>query len=508
MRVYYGKTTGKIPSEEGGAPKYAIWGDWLDVEEEEPASDDYIVNWKVWDREANSVRVEKCRVKKDDTQEAALLEMVFLDVGQGDGCVVNVPDGAAQRTIIVDAGESDNVHRFLKWRFRYVDSNAAFEAAVITHPDADHYKGFQPIFDDERISFNNVFHNGLVERVGSDILGERSGGFCTELFDTHAKLKAFLADPAVRGRKLYPKLLQTALDDPQRFGNIAMASAGNGVSQDGRTYLPGFAPGAGQEATIEILGPVEEAGPDGQPALREFGDKPGDGSFKADKTKNGHSVILKLEYGGLKIIFGGDLNRPAEDYLLRHYGGIDDAAPLSQAVAKAKTRLAADILKCCHHGSADVTDEFLDAVNPFGVVVSSGDEESHVHPRPEVLGLLGKKGRGDRPILLCTEILRSTPEKIALTKEEKAEHKALLEAVAEAVGDEATEEATRAVEDFWKAKMRRLVAVYGAINFRTDGHKLIIAFRKETATGNPWHVYSYAIADGTWAIEAELKPGH
>ena len=32
--------------------------------------------------------------------------------------------------------------------------------------------------------------------------------------------------------------------------------------------------------------------------------------------------------GGLRVIFGGDLNRPSEDYLLRHYGEVDETAPL------------------------------------------------------------------------------------------------------------------------------------------------------------------------------------
>ena len=68
-------------------------------------------------------------------------------------------------------------------------------------------------------------------------------------------------------------------------------------------------------------------------------------------------------------------------------------------------------MKCCHHGAADVTDEFIRAVNPLAYVVSSGDEESHAHPRPDLLGRLGKLGRGDAPLILCTEILRSTREK-------------------------------------------------------------------------------------------------
>ena len=171
--------------------------------------------------------------------------MVFLDVGQGDGCVVNVPDGTRQRTIIVDAGLGDNTHNFLKWRFRYVDSNAAFEAAVITHPDSDHYKGFQPIFDDERITFRNVFHNGLVERKvddDDDILGARSDGLCTEIYDTQDKLDAFLSNSGVRGSKRYPKLLWTALSEG-RADKVSMASTATGTPHDGKNLSAGLRAG-------------------------------------------------------------------------------------------------------------------------------------------------------------------------------------------------------------------------------------------------------------------------
>ena len=72
-----------------------------------------------------------------------------------------------------------------------------------------------------------------------------------------------------------------------------------------------------------------------------------------------------------------------------------------------------------------------------------------------------------------------------------------------------TTAARKAVETFWKDKLRRLVAVYGAINVRTDGDKLIVAFRKEKkATGSPWHIYEYKIVGAGWEVVAEMKPGH
>lgn len=498
MRVYVKEVETVIRSEDGRSKKYLILGDWLDVEDHPTDPSQFIVNWRTWNARTKTAGVSKYVIAKNKCQSDAFLEMIFLDVGQGDGCIVNVPDGNSQKIMIVDAGERSNMHGFLEWRFRNVDGNARFHAAVISHPDGDHYKGFQTIFNDQRVSFEMVYHNGLMERVAprGEEIGAPVAGQC-EIFPTRAEVDAFYSVPGRRGSKLYPKLMWTALQAPARFGDIRMASTRHGTMADGKTWLSGFTP-APDKASIEILGPVPDVIA-GVTSLRAFGEAPHDGGFNVGKTKNGHSVILKLSYRNFSVIFGGDLNRPSEDYLLRHYGEIEDTANRADAVPKARQRLAADLLKCCHHGSADVTDEFLEAVNPFAFVVSSGDEESHVHPRPEVLGLLGKKGRGSRPLILCTEILRSTPESRALSTAEQEAIDVMLEAVRTAGAPAARRAARKAVTDFWNERFRRLVNVYGAINIRTDGDRLVVAFRKEAVKqGSPWQLYRYHFVDGEW----------
>jgi hypothetical protein len=207
------------------------------------------------------------------------------------------------------------------------------------------------------------------------------------------------------------------------------------------------------------------------------------------KTKNGHSVILRLTVGNLRVLFGGDLNRPAEDHLLRHYSGIAATAPLADAVATAATRLGADVMKCCHHGAADVTDEFIRAVDPLAYVVSSGDEESHAHPRPDLLGRLGKLGRGSAPLILCTEILRSTREK---GREEDFNALRLLDAQVDALSDgpprKALQKKRRELQDHIQ---RRNVGVYGAITLRSDGAHMELSFRLEAPRGKQlWQVYA------------------
>lgn len=502
-RVYLKSQRISMTPVAGGAKREAIWGDWLEVEETVPPSANFLVKWLNWDSRNDTVSTRDYLIAKTNCQAKPLLEMIFLDVGQGDGCILSVPVGNAQKTMIVDAGGGSNMARFMRWKTRGFRVDAAMHAAIITHSDTDHYKGFQDLFDEAAISFEKVYHNGLVERVAaqdSGILGARQNGFCTDVIADRANLLALFGNAANRGKKLYPKLMFTALQNPARFGDIVMASSVTGQMKNGRSYLPGFAPSTASKPNIEILGPVPEPAADGKLRLREFGDKADDGNFNVGKTKNGHSVILRLTYKGFRAVFGGDLNGPSETYLLRHYGGIAPGVPLANAVASARTRLGADLLKCCHHGSADVTDEFVEAVNPFAFVVSSGDEESHVHPRPDILGLLGKKGRTARPLILCTEILRSTPESRAMSPADQSELDVLLATRDAAVLPADKKKARDAITDFWNRRFRRLVNVYGAITIRTDGQKLLIAFRKEKkSAGSSWKLYEYRETSGEWA---------
>ncbi len=435
-------------------------------------------------------------IKSEHVANERPLEIIFVDVGQGDGCIVVSPEtGDEERVLVVDAGQGDNMFRFIKWRFGKLEERFHFHAAVLTHSDVDHYGGFQFFFDHENVSFDRVYHNGLAERAGAELFGasDSSKDYLVELAVEHEDMAGLFADEAGLGGKKYPKLMHAALSNG-RVDEIKMLSSMHGEEEDGRTWMPGFAPGSGRAFTIEAIGPVPEVLDDETIALRWFAGR------DEGKTKNGHSVLLRVEIGGLRVLLGGDLNRPAEEYLLRHYGEIADDAPLSAAVATARTRLGADIMKSCHHGSADVTDEFLDAVHPFAFVVSSGDEESHAHPRPDLLGRLGKHGRGASPLILCTEIFRSTRE------EGKSADFTKLRAL-----DRTIDSAQTTDEDKKKARaerkglqdhiQRRNVGVYGAITMRTDGERLEITYRLERPRGKQlWQSYVLKRHDGDWRV--------
>jgi beta-lactamase superfamily II metal-dependent hydrolase len=451
----------------GKKKQQLLWGDW--VQRLAGEDDDWV--------EVRG-RGEQGWLRRSELQEEQLLEVCWVDVGQGDGCLMVAPKDEAHerdRFLLIDAGEKDNMARFLAWRFnlrRHPERTITFDTAVLSHPDEDHYKGFEPLFENPQLRFRQVFHNGIVERVGNPTTGrvEEIEGrrYLVELCPTQADVDAVVRNPTLAGGKQYPRLLATALGSG-RVDALSMIS-----SRDG--HLPGFGPQ--ERLSIRVLGPVPETLPDGRSALRWF-----DRNFEqTGKTKNGHSVVLLATYGNVRLLLGGDLNTAAEHYLLAHYTGLDPdpASPAARAelVAAARRTFACDVAKACHHGSADFSTVFLEALNPVATVISSGDEEPHCHPRPDTLGALGKASRGERPLIFSTELARSTRDQIP---DPAALHRELEGLAAELAAATTDAERTRLQERIRAriTKLERSVAVFGMITLRTDGTKALLAQKLE-----------------------------
>lgn len=442
------------------------------------------------------VRGTDGQMKIDDLQEKRVLEVVFTDVGQGDGCLVITP---SDKHILIDAGVSDNMYRYLRWRYAGFKKKWTFQSAVITHPDKDHYEGFRQLFDEENVHFEKIYHNGIIEEYGPDskTLGPKKkiGGrwHLTGLMQTQSDLKAFLADTRRwkrKGSKLYASLLNKALES-QRVGDISMLSA---EAAAGDSFLPGYGPNS--KIQIQILAPLIERDGNGKAMLRTHGEKPTSKAFDVGKTKNGNSVIFMLRYGDVRLLFGGDLNSSAESYLLTHYAGLDrdwpwNANEETEIVESARPTFGCDIAKACHHGSADFLDAFLKTTDAAVTVISSGDEESHAHPRPDTLGAIGLHGRGWRPLIFSTELMRSTREHEGSIPIELGRERQKFD-------DETDPDERRKIRQRIDALIDRLsernVTVYGSINLRTDGSDTILAYKleQERQYGNAiskWDIY-------------------
>ena len=92
---------------------------------------------------------------------------------------------------------------------------------------------------------------------------------------------------------------------------------------------------------------------------------------------NNNSVVLRVDFGGARILLTGDAQAEAEARLLAHGG--DD--------------LRADILKVGHHGSAySSTPAFLAAVRPKIAIISCGAHNMFGHPSPRTVAALQLAG--------------------------------------------------------------------------------------------------------------------
>ncbi len=437
-------------------------------------------------------------------QKERILEVVFVDIGQGDGCLLVTPD---DEHFVIDAGLGDNMYRFLAWRYKFRKQQDPVEfTGVISHPDSDHYGGFDAFFDDPKVRFKRFYHNGILERQGSSSnqLGTKARhgrrSYLTDLVRNRADLDAFLnsdlwrAPPNTRKRdKMYPAMLDKGRQNGS-FGDFDMLD----VTTNGG-FVPGYE--ADETLSMQILGPVAEDIGHALPGLRWLGDK--------GKTKNGHSVVFKVVYGDVSILLGGDLNIPSEQLLLQHHTGLDipsESKPKKYTafLDEARKTFQVDVAKSCHHGSADFYRPYLAATYPLVTVISSGDAESHSHPRADTLGTVGKYSRGVRSLMFNTELARSSGERVEIPLQIRRKLDALaveistFKARLKATDLTPTEkdnlkEKVRALETeqerHWK-KLARSVDVYGAINLRTDGKRIVMAQKLEKKRGNDvWDIY-------------------
>jgi beta-lactamase superfamily II metal-dependent hydrolase len=483
--VQYG-TKGAAGSTKGKKPvNQLLWGDWARINQ---INGDW-VNIRS--------RGHDGWVRKENLQTNKLLEVNFVDIGQGDGCHIQTPDDKA---IVIDAGEGDNMYRFLRWRFGKFAKKFTFESFIITHPDKDHYFGFTPLLEHEKVQIGTIYHNSIVEQVsgGKSTLGtEKKVGktkYLTGLVQTMDELKKITNSAARRGKRIYPNMLKKAVDSGRVKDVVGLLASTDWTTP---VYLPGYSPDKNPVMTLKLLGPVPKELTPGKPGLQKIG--------STGVTKNGHSVVLLLEIGNIKMLLGGDLNEPSQEYLMEHYTGLDpdpkSPAEMETLVAEGRKHFEVDIAKACHHGSAHVSPSFLQATNPLATVVSSGDNEPHSHPRPDTLGIIGKYSRSDRPLIFSTELARSGNESIKHPNLVRRELRKQIDKETAIIHDPAATDAqkkkARERLDKQLSVIERSVANYGMINVRTDGNSLIIAQRleRQRSKSKRWDIYMFESDD-------------
>ncbi len=218
------------------------------------------------------------------------LQAHYIDVGNADCALVRQGDA----NLLIDAGERGDGEKIVSYlREQGVEK---LDLVIATHPHADHIGGMATVI---------------------------------RAFPVETFVMAFMPDAATPTSAVYLSMLE-ALDD-------------RGVSPEEATVGARRMLG---EATVELLGPVEES------------DEP-----------NNMSVVTRVSFGGKRFLFMGDAESAAEEALLSRW-------PL----------LTADVLKVGHHGSKTATSEaLLTQISPSLAVIPCGAGNSYGHPDAAVL---------------------------------------------------------------------------------------------------------------------------
>jgi beta-lactamase superfamily II metal-dependent hydrolase len=415
-----------------------------------------------------------------------VLKVDFVDVQQGDGAVVETP---SRKVVLIDGGDNQLFARYLANRFRgtKADKPKEIDCILITHGDADHFLGLTKIFEsetDERLARTpwkrlfihpkRVYHNGLVKRPGklnganlkeTEMLGATktvedpdTGKNITVITGLEEDLLKF---PREQMNQPFQKW-QDALKTFRTRGAIKFRRLEAG-DNDAFDFL------ADDGIKVEVLGPIPTAigsveglrflgnpprGPRiGQESLKTEGT--GFSGHSASHTINGHSVIFRMTYGAFNFLFTGDLNDQAGQALTRAHN-------------RGEINLQAEVFKVPHHGSADFSGAFIEAVSPVVSVVSSGDESArkeYIHPRATLMGALGKYGRLEEPLIFVTELVAFFEvEGIVQPEQHQIKNGQAV------IKDGAAVNLSKAKKTFFAFSR----AAFGIVMIRTDGERLLI----------------------------------
>ena len=102
-------------------------------------------------------------MKKTDLTEGMGLKVFYLDVGQGDGVLIEI----GKLRILIDGGPGNHMHGYLtKWQYTYLlqyKQPVHIDYMFISHFDSDHFKGLIKVLENPLFTFGTIYHAGILK---------------------------------------------------------------------------------------------------------------------------------------------------------------------------------------------------------------------------------------------------------------------------------------------------------------------------------------------------------
>lgn len=257
------------------------------------------------------------------------LQINFLDVGQGDCIVIELPD---DKTMMIDTGDTSNANEQVISEFLASNNITYIDYFLLTHSDEDHVGNADWLIDNYAVRYifrPNVYSvHSKTDDLPETFNRKVTGGFkCNTVCYSDFLISAYNEQDCT-------------IEYFNKDSDFTNTMTCNGESM---TY------------TFDFLTPV---------AKREdvkYGDP------------NNYSPIMTLEYAGKKVMFTGDAEEDMIEEFCENYG--DD--------------INVDILKVGHHGSENATtDEFVADIDPEYAVIQCGKGNDYGHPHKDALDRL------------------------------------------------------------------------------------------------------------------------
>ena len=277
--------------------------------------------------------------------------VTFLDVGQGDGIVVETGQGA----YLFDCGSTSrkNIGEYVLKPYLKSRGTRSLRGVFVSHPDEDHINGVIELLEngaDWGIDVEQLFLPAIAE-------GKRTESFVTLL--AAAEVAEVPVSYIKCGDEIRDSQLRLLCLHPEENTTLADANAYSECF-----YVEVFAKKMKQEAIDDRKANDASGGS----AIEGSGEN---GSFAGNSERKD----FRVNDGKINILLTGDVEGEGERQLMQE---------LQEQRGQRAFRV--DILKVAHHGSGYSTGtEFLAAASPATAIISCGRNNSYGHPHAETL---------------------------------------------------------------------------------------------------------------------------